>query len=223
MQQPTQAMQDARRAAYPAPREDTWRRLPLSPALVLDDALPPEHAAALLDYAIANQHRYTPASTLAADLTLQEGRFRRARTLADLGPFRGLAGRVLASHDRAIGARFGPLAVQPGALEEEIAASNDGDFFAKHNDSGAEPVAHRRFTLIVYLHRQPCPFAGGELLIYATETMPNGNVRAVPVDMIAPRHNRCALFPAATFHEILPVTMASRDFSGSRFAVTSWI
>jgi SM-20-related protein len=215
-------MGDFRRAAYPPPRSDAWR-LPPSPALVLDHALPAQEAAELLEYATTNQARYIPAGTLAPDLTVEAGRFRRARTLGDLGPFRGLADRILRRHQDIVRARFGPIAVQPGTLEEEIAASGDGDFFARHNDSGAEPVAHRSFTLIIYLHREPCPFSGGALLIYGTETTPDGAIRSVPVDAIEPCHNRCVLFPAATFHEILPVTTSSGDFACNRFAVTSWI
>jgi SM-20-related protein len=215
-------MGDIRRAAYPPPRGDAWR-FPPSPALVLDHALPAEQAAALLEYAIANEARYTPAGTLAPDLTVQAGRYRRAQTLGDLGPFRGLADRALRAHQDIVRAQFGPIAARPGTLEEEIAASGDGDFFARHNDSGAAPVAHRGFTFIIYLHREPCPFSGGALLIYGTQTTPDGAIRSVPVDAIEPRHNRCVLFPAETFHEILPVAAPAGDFACNRFAVTSWI
>ena len=211
-----------RNAAYPPPRDAPWQ-LPPSPALLLDDVLPAERATALLEYAIAKQQHYGSAATLARDLTLHEGRFRQARKLSDLGPHRGLADRILRAHRTAIRARFGPIAVQPDTLEEEIAASSDGSFFARHRDNGLGPVAHRRFTLIVYLHRQPRPFRGGELLIYGAQTTPDGGVSWVPVDAIEPRHNRCVLFPADTLHEILPVTAASDDFACCRFAVTSWI
>jgi Rps23 Pro-64 3,4-dihydroxylase Tpa1-like proline 4-hydroxylase len=205
------------RAAYPPSRQDQ-RQYPASAALVLDHALPAEHAAGLLAYALANRARFTPAATLAPDLSVQRDGLRKARTLADLGQFHGLAGHILSAHRDAVHARFGPIAIQPGALEEEIAASGDGDFFARHNDSGAAPVAHRRFTLILYLHRQPRPFSGGTLLIYD----PDSAAACVPVDAIEPRHNRCVLFPAAAFHEILVVATAPGDFSASRFAVTSW-
>jgi 2-oxoglutarate-Fe(II)-dependent oxygenase superfamily protein len=208
------AMTDMRPSAYP---EDpaTTSRFGSVPAFVLEPALATADADALLDFAIASEAAYSDAGTISADLTVRHGRHRKARVLNQLGPFAGWSRRVLSRHCSAIALKVPKLEWIPES-EEEIAASGDGGWFGRHNDNGASPVAHRRFTLVVYLNRRPQRFSGGELLVYQSP----GDA---PAQLIAPRHNRGVIFPSGLFHEVLPVHLDGGRFSDCRFAMTAWL
>ncbi|QNA82756.1 2OG-Fe(II) oxygenase [Sphingomonas sp. So64.6b] len=212
-------MSDARKSAYPA--RAMPEAMPALPALVLSDALPKADAAALLTFAIASEAMFGDALTLSSHLELHAGRHRSARTLAQHEMHRDLMATIALRHGDALRARFGDRILTAPVEESELAASGDGDWFGPHRDDGAAPVAHRSFTVVVYLHRFPCRFAGGELTLHGFQDA--ARQRFGPVQTIAPRHNVATIFPSNTLHEILPVSLSTPCFADRRFALTSWI
>ena len=103
----------------------------IPPHLVIADFLSAEERAGLLQWTLANQHRFAPARIEAG----VEERARKALCLRDLGPLAAtMRQRLLAHVDEWIAAlrisRF-----DPSVIELELAAHNDGAFFAIHGDS----------------------------------------------------------------------------------------
>ncbi|MGY4398568.1 SM-20-related protein [Sphingomonas sp. UYAg733] len=209
----------ARRSAYPM--RAAVEAAPIAPALVLPGALREADAAALLDFAIASEALFGDALTLSPHLELHSGRHRSALTLTQHHVHRDLMAMIALKHGDALCARFGDAIMATPVEESELAASGDGDWFGPHRDNGAAPVAHRSFTIVVYLHRRPCRFSGGELALHGFQDA--ARQRFGPVQMIVPRHNVAAIFPSNTLHEILPVSLPTPCFADRRFALTNWI
>ena len=191
------------------------------PALVLSDALPEADAKALLAFAVASEANYSDALTLSSHLELHAGRHRSARILTQNGVHHNLIAAIALKHGSALRVRFGDQILTTPIREAEFAASGDGDWFGPHRDDGALPVAHRSFTIVVYLHRIPRRFAGGELILYGACNTARQSFG--PVQLVAPRHNVAAIFPSNTLQEILPVALSTSDFADRRFALTCWM
>jgi SM-20-related protein len=188
------------------------------PYLTVDHWLEPERADALLAYAIANQHRYVPGSVLHYGRHTVDAELRSGTTLRTLGPF----GDAL--RDRALALRpeleraFGTPAFAADGVEIELAAHGDGAHFHRHVDTFVainHDAAPRVFTLVLYLHRRPVRFSGGELRMHAL-----GSDAAVDV---APAHNRLLAFPSITPHSVRRVSCPGGAFADQRFAINMWI
>jgi Rps23 Pro-64 3,4-dihydroxylase Tpa1-like proline 4-hydroxylase len=117
--------------------------------------------------------------------------------------------------------RMGNFAL--GAIDCQITASVDGSYFKAHTDAGANETYRRQFTYVYYFNRRPKGFTGGELRIY-DDTIRNGKLAATDsFQVIEPRHNSIVFFQAAVMHEVMPVSVPSRQFRDSRFTVNGWI
>jgi len=208
-----------RSSVYPARR--AVEAMPAQPALVLHDAIPEDDAAALLASAIASEALYSDAQTLSSHLKLHTGRHRSARILTQNGAHRDLIALLALQHGSALRSHFGDRIVTTPVEDSEFAASGAGDWFGPHRDDGAAPVANRSLTIVLYLHRFPCRFSGGELALHGF--LDAARQRFGPVQIIVPRHNVAAIFPSDTLHEILPVTLPTACFADRRFALTCWI
>jgi Rps23 Pro-64 3,4-dihydroxylase Tpa1-like proline 4-hydroxylase len=102
-------------------------------------------------------------------------------------------------------------------LEAQITASNDGDFFARHNDDHDANMPRRETTYVYFCHKEPRIFEGGELVVH-----PPAGAHGAPI-RIQPARNSVVLFPSSLTHEILPVRCPSRNFAHSRFTVNGWL
>ena len=52
----------------------------------------------------------------------------------------------------------------------------------------------------------------------------NGKLAATEsFQIVEPRHNSIVFFQAAVMHEVMPISVASRQFRDSRFTVNGWI
>lgn len=102
-------------------------------------------------------------------------------------------------------------------LEAQITASNDGDFFSRHNDDADARMMERETTYVYFCHSEPRAFEGGELVVYPPAGSSAGPIRIQPV------RNRIALFTSSLTHEILQVRCPSREFVHSRFTVNGWL
>jgi predicted 2-oxoglutarate/Fe(II)-dependent dioxygenase YbiX len=142
---------------------------------------------------------------------------RSARNMAAPDWINRLFQQRLGFHLRFILESLNYPAYTPQRLEAQIAASNDGDFFGRHNDDKDANVATREITFVFFCHREPRAFEGGELVIYGCGQSGPKPVRIEPV------RNRMVLFPSFLVHEVLPVKCPSREFTDSRLTVNGWI
>jgi SM-20-related protein len=188
------------------------------PYRILDGWLEPESADALLAYAIENEPAYKQGAVLYNGQRLVDAELRSVATLPELGPFAAyLRERALAIQPE-LERSFGAPAFVAKRIEVELAAHGDGAHFHRHVDTFVvvnRAPSSRIITLVLYLHRRPCRFTGGELRMHAL-----GSDAIVD---IAPVHNRLIAFPSIAPHSVAPVSCAGDDFADRRFAINMWI
>jgi Rps23 Pro-64 3,4-dihydroxylase Tpa1-like proline 4-hydroxylase len=113
-------------------------------------------------------------------------------------------------------------------IECLVAAYGDGGFFKAHRDDGATIMSPRRLSYVYYLHRQPRPFEGGNLVIHdapiaGEQPSLSSGTNSGSYSVVAPEHNSIIFWLASATHEILPVTSPSKGFANSRFGVTGHV
>jgi SM-20-related protein len=161
------------------------------------------------------------ASTVARDRDLQPSTvtgnvdgYRSSRVLwqgGEIAP--DVAARVHALAP-AIGQALGVPSFPVGAIENQITVSKNGDFFKKHDDNSSPDTAARRISWVYYVHREPRPFVGGELMMY---NAPGGGAY-----VIQPQNDMLVCFPSGVKHEVKPV-YSSSDPHDARITVNGWI
>jgi SM-20-related protein len=115
------------------------------------------------------------------------------------------------------------IPVATGAIEAQLTAHNDGNFYKVHNDNGSADTVHRALTFVYYFHRQPKGFSGGELRIYDHKNQNGYHYAADSYSTIEPLDNSMVLFESREMHEVLPVTCPSQQFMDSRFTINGWV
>lgn len=189
----------------------------------LGDAL----ADGLLAYALDHEDAFTESKVWVSGQGRIEPEIRISRTLNTLGPWRDtLEGRFLAVQDWAAeNLQMAPFTV--GGLELELAAHNDGDFYGRHIDTHLDadkdpsvPAkrADRVLTGVYYFHARPKGYGGGDLRMQSILPAEQGG-RFID---ITPEHDMLLLFPSWAYHEVRPVTCATKAFGDSRFAINGW-
>lgn len=184
------------------------------------DWLGEARAAALLDYALANEARFAPARLTGTVAPTTDPAVRASLVLEDLGPHRtALEAQIHATLPR-LDPAMGRLDGAPKAITLELVAHGEGAHFLPHLDTVTGPGAadrkgRRRFSLIHYLHCQPKRFAGGNLRFYSL----SGDAW----EDVEPRHDLLVAFPSWAMHSVERVHVASGAFSDSRFALNIWI
>ena len=113
--------------------------------------------------------------------------------------------------------------VSIASVEAQVTASNDGDFFLCHSDSGNEQVANRRLTFVYFLHREPRQFDGGELRIHDARLEAGEYASEGSYQSIVPQQNQIVFFPCELLHEITPVKCPAGQFADSRFTMNGWL
>ncbi|MHB1204718.1 MAG: 2OG-Fe(II) oxygenase [Rhodospirillaceae bacterium] len=117
--------------------------------------------------------------------------------------------------------RVNPLPLN--AMECQITAHGDGDFFATHTDNGTPEIAHRQISYVYYFHREPKQFSGGHLSLYHT-LFQNGygkcGRRAADID---PPRNGLMVFPTFIYHEVTPIRCASSALTDQRLTLNGWL
>jgi SM-20-related protein len=206
------------RGAYPTPAGASGGTYQV---LVRDNFLGPDRADDLLLHVTEVSAAYEQATTLPLGTTHPEitRDYRRGWVFySESEVVRRLVTDVhrVAACATELGSQIG----ETGDLDVHVTASNEGDYFRVHNDNGHPALAHRRLTFVFFLHRVPKPFQGGELAIYAGTD--HHALRRRVLAAIQPVHNRLVIFPAALLHEMRVVSVPSRHFADSRFAVVGW-
>lgn len=193
--------------------------------LVIDGFLGPEAAAGLLAQVQAGAENFTPSQVWRGDKFAESNEVRSSLRLP------GRVGVDLTGFTDAVIARFDELLDGLGMprfdifhAERSIVAHGDGDFYRPHIDTrtqpgGGAPDSVRVISCVYYLNAEPKGFSGGELALHPLGVP----VGSEPAALIAPVHDRLAVFPSFVPHEVLPITCPSGRFEDSRFSVNCWL
>lgn len=192
-----------------------------TPYLRVTDFLPSRQAEKLLTAIIRREKEFEPSEPSFEKGTRQALALRS--NLRFLDHFLERLKLMLPSARQAV---FGEFEVAD--IEILVAAYGDGGFFKAHRDDGATVMSPRRLSYVYYLHRQPRPFEGGDLVIYDVPTAterpsPNEAKASTSYSVIMPEHNSIIIWPASAIHEITPVICPFKKFADSRFGVTGHI
>ena len=92
-----------------------------------------------------------------------------------------------------------------------MAAHLDGGFGTRHRDFPS-------LQGILYFHREPKPFSGGDLLLYDTE-VETGRYGAAEFSRVEPAADSIVFYPGHYVHEVTPVACGPGDFAAARLSV----
>ena len=193
---------------------------PMPPYRVYRGFLDSEAHARLLAYALENEEQFRPSLLYGERL---DPSLRRSLRSEDLGPLEAEFRRRILDLAPTLVAE---LRVTPFALsrvELELIAHGDGAYFKRHIDThvGVAPelTSDRVLSAVYYFHGEPRAFAGGGLRLYQFGAVEGkGNFIELPPDQ-----NVLLAFPSWVEHEVLEVSVPSRRFADSRFAVNCWM
>lgn len=192
------------------------------PFLVMEGFLPPDLHREVLRLTLAAEDRFQASATVGGS-----GRSRSSRVLREEPPIVALMTpclrQVLPEVVRRLGLERRAEGGEPPAVECQVTAHNDGDFYGLHNDSGAPMLRHRTISYVYYFRSRPRPFRGGELRIYDIAVEDGFYVAGDRHWLVEPEDNSIVFFPSHAMHEVLPVSCASKLFADSRFTVNGWI
>ena len=196
---------------------------PLYPKFALfDDFLPESEATALLDFAIARRTVFAPTGIMLNAKNRTDQAWRRS------SEYQLALESLTTAFETAIRSRFEEFCAAAGtppfalhALDLTLSAHCDGDYYRRHFDTmtaaeRAGTAGDRVVSCVYYLHREPCGFSGGELLVYPL--VGDGEPLA-----IAPRHNRLAVFPSIAPHEVAQTHVPGNAWEDARFSLNCWL
>jgi len=188
--------------------------------LLLEEFFAPAELNTLWTFAMSRQADFVASEvTSDHDQSRRDEDFRRSWVLFDVTDVYplvtervlGVLPRVLARLDLA------PFTVRE--IELQVTASNDGQWFRAHHDSGDGAVGTRELTFVYYCHREPRPFTGGELRMYG----PFDGATPGDAQTITPAQNSIVFFPSHYLHEVLPIFCTSGQFADSRITYNGWL
>jgi SM-20-related protein len=196
----------------------------ISPArcTIFDDFLPEQALQRLTQIAASREREFRPSGVLhgVSQTPAFLASHRRSRVLSDLGDLRPFLLRQLMLALPTVLTRLSMPAFPVSAVDIQVTATNDGEFFRPHTDSAAGLVERRTVSFTCFFHTEPAPFSGGELRLYSR--IGGAPVMAQPHTII-PKRNRIVFFPSDVLHEIATVSCPTRRFCDSRFNVNGWI
>jgi SM-20-related protein len=149
--------------------------------------------------------------------------YRRSKVLMDAGPFHKLFQERLMFYLPRILRALDHPAFEVKRIEAQITASNDGDYFRIHNDNTHANWPSREITYVYFFHREPKPFAGGDLVLYDTPLEAQGVSKLRERRRVTPRQNAIIFFKSSILHEILPMRCRDNTFDTSRFTLNGWL
>jgi Rps23 Pro-64 3,4-dihydroxylase Tpa1-like proline 4-hydroxylase len=204
-----------------ATRSSVWPPVPKVPIVRCEEFLVAQELTALVEHVLAQGPNFTSSRVTREDAG---GTFdptqRRSRVLFNLGWFGPVFSERLRFVLPHVLFRLGRPSFAVTGLEMQLTASNDGDFFRPHTDSGSGDTGGRDLTFVYFFHREPRGFSGGALRIFAAKR--DDGESEYPSITIEPAQNEIVFFPSHLLHEILPVRCPSRAFSNSRFTANGW-
>jgi len=188
------------------------------PVVQIESFLSGSELAWLMDLVFAAEASFVPAR-----VTDNNENYRQALMLSAPDPLKQLFVRKITALMPEVMPQLRLGRFQVGAIDCQITASVDGNYFKAHTDAGVNETYKRQYTYVYYFNCDPKGFTGGELRIY-DDAIRNGKLVATDsYQVIEPRHNTMVFFQAAVMHEVMPVQVPSRRFRDSRFTVNGWI
>src|SRR5579859_967673 len=193
--------------------------------VVLDEFLAPQELEQLTRFSLEHEADFQTSEVLSpkAEDGMVNYDHRRSRVLMDLGHHQDLMLERIQTVLPEVLKKLDMDEFSPAAVEAQITASNDGDFFHFHSDNASDRVASRYLTFVYFFHREPQPFEGGELRIHDAHLDGNEYVSEGSYQSIVPRQNQIVFFPCQLMHEITEVKCPSQRFADSRFTVNGWL
>jgi Rps23 Pro-64 3,4-dihydroxylase Tpa1-like proline 4-hydroxylase len=193
--------------------------------VVLDEFLAPRELAELTRFTLDHESEFAVSEVLSPNA--EEGvvnyDHRRSLVLTELGAFQDMMlDRIKAALPQVL-KKLDMEEFDISAVEAQVTASNDGDFFHFHSDNGADHVSSRHLTFVYFFHREPRQFEGGELLIHDSHLEAGQYVSEGSYQTIVPQQNQIVFFPCELMHEITPVECPSKAFADSRFTLNGWL
>jgi SM-20-related protein len=194
----------------------------VEPYVLIENFLPAAEHDEVLRRTLAARERF-----VASKVDDKELHYRASLVLNDEVPIVELMRpRIAAALPAAavtLGLAEGLVRVEPSAVECQVTAHNDGDYYRVHNDAGSPRTKHRTLSYVYYFQSRPKSFQGGELRLYEVAVKDGFYVAGESYWLIEPKDNALLFFPSHAMHEILPVTCSSRAFEDSRFTVNGWV
>lgn len=192
--------------------------------LLLEEFLPAAELELLRRFATDRQADYVASEVVSGS---EDGRrdeqVRRSQVLFDVTAIYPLVVERVLAHLPWIQRRLGQAPFTLGDVELQVTASNDGEWFKPHRDSGDGPVRGRELTFVYYCHREPRAFRGGELRMFGPFADADNPATLGDAVTITPPQNSIVFFPSHYLHEVMPVTCPSHDFADSRFTYNGWL
>ena len=193
--------------------------------VVLDEFLAPQELAELTRFTLDHEADFQSSEVVSP--TSEGGvvnyDHRRSRVLMDLGKYQDLMVERVKTVFPQVLEKLGMEDFAINAIEAQITASNDGDFFHFHSDNASDCVASRSLTFVYFFHREPRRFEGGELRIHDARLKDGVYVSEGSYQTIVPQQNQIVFFPCQLMHEITPVKCSSQLFADSRFTLNGWL
>jgi len=192
--------------------------------VVLDEFLAPQELEELTRFTLAHEAEFRTSEVISAT----EGgvinyEHRRSRVLMEIGRYENLMLERIRSVLSQVLRRLEMDDFAVSGVEAQITASNDGDFFRFHSDSGSEPVRRRYLTFVYFFHREPRAFEGGELRIHDARLKDDRYVSEGTWQTIVPQQNQIVFFPCELMHEVTAMSCPSGLFADSRFTLNGWL
>ena len=193
--------------------------------VMIDSFLQPALHGELLRYVMANARRFEPAKIASNDGGRIDERLRRGLKWRDLGPLRAPLEGIFRAAAPALARDTGAQLPPSLSLELELTACGDAAHFVPHIDIPVGPErklvsggdgTDRLLSAVLYFHRWPKGFGGGELRL-----LPWGEDDEGWRD-IEPKDNRLVVFPSWARHEVRPVSCPSGRFEDYRFGLSCW-
>ena len=192
-----------------------------APFVRLTDFLTPAQENRLFTLIPAARDRFVPAKVGEHNLKRETRTAWVAdrRMMRDVRPWFGPKLRSVLPH---VLARLRVEALHRYWIEMDVTVHPGGGFYTRHSDNSEERNRPRKLSFVYYFHRQPRPFAGGDLLLYDTD-LEAERASTVAFTRIEPLHNSLVFFPSDALHEITPVECDTPDFEDGRFTVNGWV
>jgi Rps23 Pro-64 3,4-dihydroxylase Tpa1-like proline 4-hydroxylase len=197
----------------------------LGRCVLLDEFLAPQELEALTSYTLEHEADFRTSEVVSpnAERGVVNYEQRRSRVLMDAGPHEGVILERIKSVLPQVLQKLGMEPFTIAMTEAQITASNDGDYFHFHSDSGNGPVASRTLTFVYFFHREPRQFEGGELRIHDAQLRDGLYASEGSYQTIDPQQNQIVFFPSELMHEVTPVKCSSELFADSRFTLNGWL
>jgi SM-20-related protein len=199
------------------------RELPAVPYVLIEDFLPAARHREVLDYALARRAQFERAMVGGDDSEWKiEPQARIAQAAYDIAPLREWFMPLVEARLPEILKRLGLAPFEPGELELQLTAYNDGEYYRTHADRDEAGLVKRQLTFVYYFNRSPKAFEGGDLLLYDGDATA-GLFSEQHFTRVTPDDNRLILFPSSAQHEVSMVRCPSGSYEDSRFTLNGWV